>query len=239
VIFGGEGDDDIFGGDDNDMLYGEEGADRIFGDDGDDFIDGGLGDDILNGGAGNDLFVGGIADGNDTYDGGAGNDTLDLGSLSAATRVDLGNGVGGRGSVTGNQSGTDTLYGIENVTTGSGNDTIVASNAVNIIDGGAGSDVFVFGSAASANGDTIRGFETGDKIDLSGIDANSGAAGNQVFSLVSGQAATAPAQLVITHETRADGDYTVISGNTGGDNQPEFRASIAGSHNLTASDFNL
>ena len=239
VIFGGEGDDDIFGGDDNDMLYGEEGADRIFGDDGDDLIDGGLGDDILNGGAGNDLFFGGIGDGNDTYDGGAGNDTLDLGSLSAATRVDLGNGVGGRGSVTGGQSGTDVLYGIENVTTGSGNDTIVASNAVNIIDGGAGSDVFVFGSAASANGDTIRGFETGDKIDLSGIDANSGAAGNQVFSLVSGHAATAPAQLVITHETRADGDYTVISGNTGGDNQPEFRVSIAGSHNLTASDFNL
>jgi hypothetical protein len=42
---------------------------------------------------------------------------------------------------------------------------------------------------------------------------------------------------VVTHETREDGEYTVVSGNTGGDNQPEFRISIAGSHNLTASDF--
>ncbi|WP_186767250.1 calcium-binding protein [Devosia ginsengisoli] len=239
VIFAGEGDDDIFGGDDDDMLYGESGDDWIAGDAGDDLIDAGIGNDQAFGGEGDDLFIGRIGDGNDLYDGGAGSDTLDLGSLSAALQVDLGTGVNGRGSVTGSQSGTDTLYGIENVTTGSGNDVITASNAANVIDGGGGNDVFVFSTEAAADGDTIRNFETGDKIDLSGIDANSSLAGNQTFTLVTGQSATAPGQIVITHETREDGDYTVISGNTGNDNDPEFRVEIAGSRNMTASDFNF
>ena len=54
-----------------------------------------------------------------------------------------------------------------------------------------------------------------------------------------GQAATAPGQIVVTHETREDGEYTVISGNTGDDNAPEFRISLSGNHNLTVNDFNL
>jgi Ca2+-binding RTX toxin-like protein len=238
VVFGGEGDDDIFGGADDDMLYGEDGNDWVSGEDGNDLIDAGNGHDEVFGGQGHDRFIGRANDGNDTYDGGEGRDSLDLGSLTGAVQVDLGNGVGGRGSVTG-QAGTDTLYNIENVTTGAGADVIRASNAVNVIDGGAGNDVFVFASGAAAQGDTIRNFETGDKIDLSGIDANSGMAGNQAFTLVSGQSATAPAQIVVTYETRDDGDYTVISGNIGNGNDPEFRLELTGNRVLTASDFNL
>ena len=63
--------------------------------------------------------------------------------------------------------------GIENVVTGSGNDTITASKAVNVMDGGTGNDTFKFLSAADANGDTILGFQPGDKIDVSAIDAGS------------------------------------------------------------------
>lgn len=244
VLFGEDGNDDMFGGDDDDMLYGGAGDDRMFGGNGNDLLDGGDGNDTVFGGAGNDMFVASLNDGNDTYYGGdissdTGNDTLDMGFLTVDAVVDLGTGVGGRGSAVSSQSGTDTLWGIENVTTGSGNDTIIMSNAVNIVDGGQGQDVFVFGSAAAANGDTIRGFETGDKIDLSGIDANTGTVGNDTFTLESGQTATAPGQIVITHETREDGEYTVISGNTSGDNAPEFRINIAGNHALTADDFNL
>ena len=124
--------------------------------------------------------------------------------------------------------------------TGSGNDTITMSNAVNIVDGGAGNDVFVFGSSTAANNDTIRGFQTGDKIDLSGIDADGSTGGNQAFQLVAGQASTAPGQIVVTHETREDGEYTIVSGNTAGaDNAPEFRIAMQGNHTLTGSDFNL
>ncbi|WP_436071322.1 peroxidase family protein [Devosia sp. LjRoot3] len=242
VVFADDGDDDVFGGDDDDLIYGEAGDDRLFGGSGNDLIDAGADDDTVFGGAGNDLFVGSLNDGNDTYYGGeisgdAGNDTLDLAFLTADATVDLGTGVGGRGSAVSSQSGTDTLYGVENVTTGSGDDVITMSNAVNVVDGGAGEDIFVFGSATAAHGDTIKGFEAGDKIDLSGIDANAGVAGNNSFTLQT--STTAPGQIVVTHETREDGEYTVISGNTAGDNAPEFRISIAGNHALTGTDFNL
>ncbi|WP_417584377.1 peroxidase family protein [Pelagibacterium sp.] len=238
VVFAGDGDDDVFGGDGDDVLYGEDGDDWISGDNGRDMLDGGMGNDTVFGGGGDDMFIARNGDGDDYYDGGAGSDTLDMGSITGDVNVNLGTGIGGRGSVTGANSGTDTLYSIENVTTGSGNDTIIASTAVNVMDGGAGEDVFVFGSVAAAKGDTIVGFETGDRIDLSGIDANASLAGVQSFTLVSGQA-SAPGQLAISHESRDDGDFTIISGNTSGDEDPEFRIELTGNHTLTASDFNL
>lgn len=238
VVFAGEGDDDLFGDADDDVLYGENGDDWISGGLGNDLLDGGFGNDTVFGGDGDDIFIGRRDDGDDEYDGGDGIDTLDLGSLNEDVDVDLGSGIAGRGSVTGTQSGTDALYSIENVTTGSGNDTITASNAVNVIDGGDGNDVFVFSSAAAADGDTIVGFETGDKIDLSGIDANTGTTGVQSFTLVAGQA-NAPGQIGISHESRDDGDFTVVTGNTSGGDEPDFRIEIAGSHTLNGSDFNL
>ncbi len=243
IIFGGDGNDDILGGDGADMLYGDAGHDRIFGGDGNDLIDAGWGNDTVYGGAGDDVFVAAVGDGNDTYygddlDGGTGIDTLDMAAITAAITADLGTGFLGRGTVTSAQTGSDTLWGIENIVTGSGDDVITASRAVNVIDGGAGNDTFRFLSAADADGDTILGFQPGDRIDLSAIDANGCAAGKQSFTLVNG-AASGPAQLAITHESRADGDYTVVSGNTGGPDAAEFRISIKGNHDLQTSDFVL
>ena len=43
----------------------------------------------------------------------------------------------------------------------------------------------------------------------------------------------------VTYETRADGDYTVVSGNTTGNADADFKISIKGTHNLAQSDFNL
>jgi Ca2+-binding RTX toxin-like protein len=231
VVWGGIGNDDILGGGNDDMLYGEAGSDWISGGHGDDLIDGGTGADELFGGDGNDTFLGRIGDGNDLVDGGADIDMLDLGLLTEAVEVDLGTGVGGRGHVTGSQSGTDTLYRVENVVTGSGNDTIIASNAVNVVDGGDGEDVFVFGSAAAADGDTIVNFEAGDKVDLSDM-----LEGSDSFTLVTGTPAAG--EIAVTHEVREDGEYTVVTG-TSEDGEPDFRISITGNHNLTSSDFNL
>jgi Ca2+-binding RTX toxin-like protein len=245
MLYGEDGDDDLYGGDGNDLLEGDEGDDSLFGGLGKDLIEAGADDDTVFGGGGDDIFKGGLNDGNDTYYGGDiseddGIDTLNLSFLTSGAVVDLGTGVGGLGSAVSSQSGTDTLWGVENVVTGGGADRITMSNAVNIVDGGAGNDVFVFGSSTAAHNDTIRGFQTGDKIDLSGIDADSTAAGNQAFQLVAGQATTAPGQIVVTHETREDGEYTIVSGNTAGaDNAPEFRISLSGNHTLTGSDFNL
>ncbi|KWV56940.1 hypothetical protein AS026_32535 [Rhizobium altiplani] len=239
IVFGGMGNDDLLGGAGNDMLYGDAGSDRIFGDAGNDLIHTGAGNDTAYGGEGDDLFVAEAGDGDDTYYGDAGSDTLDMAAITANLTVDLGNGFMGRGSVSSSQSGSDMVWNVENVVTGSGADTITASRAANVIDGGAGSDTFRFLSEADADGDTIVSFQPGDKIDFSGIDANGGASGNQSFTLVAASTLSSAAQLIVTHETREDGDYTVVQANVDDDNAAELRLSIKGTHNLTSTDFNL
>ncbi|MDP3254400.1 peroxidase family protein [Bosea sp. (in: a-proteobacteria)] len=238
IVFLGGGDDHGFGGAGNDALYGEAGDDRVFGEAGDDRLEGGVGRDTMVGGAGDDLIVAAVGDGDDTYhgddlDGGDGVDTLDMSAISASITVDLGSGLLGRGSAVSVESGTDTLWGIENVATGSGEDTITASAAVNVMEGGAGDDVFRFTSVQAADGDTILDFEPGDRLDLSGIDADTGADGNQAFTIASGPQFTASAQLLVTYETRADGDYTVVSGNVNGDDEADFQINLKGTHTLS------
>ncbi len=243
IVQGGAGDDVVFGGSGDDVIDGEAGDDRIFGESGDDRITAGAGNDTVVAGSGNDLIIGEAWDGYDTYfgddsGGGSGIDTLDLSAITANLTVDLGNGLLGRGSASSSQSGADTLWSIENVATGAGNDTITASEAVNVIEGGAGNDTFRFLSAEGADGDTILDFEPGDRLDLSGVDANSSQAGNQSFTLVNGPIAGA-GQVAITHESRADGEYTVISGSTDANVDEEFRIDLKGSHNLNGGNFNL
>lgn len=244
VVFGGAGDDDILAGSGDDMLYGDGGADRILAGAGNDLVTAGTGNDDVIGGDGADLIVAETGDGDDRYwgdemGGGTGIDTLDLSAISANITANLGTGLAGRGSASSSQSGTDTLWGIENLVGGSGNDDITASDAVNVMDGGLGADTYRFQTAAAANGDTIASFQPGDRVDLSAIDANQGVAGNQAFTLATGAAFTGVGQLLVTEETRADGDYTVIQANTGGDATPEFRLSIKGSPAATAADFAL
>jgi hypothetical protein len=243
VIFAGAGDDQVFGGGQADVIYGDAGADRIFGDGGNDLINAGAGDDAVFGGAGDDLIVAEVGDGSDVYfgddsDGGTGVDTLDMSAVSANVTVNLGSGPLSNGTASSSQTGSDTIWGIENVNTGSGNDTITASNAVNVMNGGAGNDTFKFTSTTAANGDTIVTFEPGDRIDLTGIDANIGTAGDQSFTLVSG-APTAAGQLGVTFETRADGDFTVVQGNIDGNADAEFTIEIAGHQNLTNANVGL
>jgi len=238
VIFGGAGNDQIFGGSEADVIFGDAGADRIFGEDGDDMIQAGAGNDTAFGGAGNDLFIAEAGDGNDVYfgdesDGGTGTDTLDMTGVSADITVHLGNGPLAKGYASSTDTGNDVLWGIENVNTGSGDDTITASNAVNVMDGGAGHDTFVFPTIQAANGDRILGFEPGDKIDLSGIDANAGLTGNQAFTLASGGALTAVGQLAASFEVRDGTEVTVLRGNVSGDTDAEFEIEIEGHHDLT------
>lgn len=244
ALNGGWGDDHIFGGAGADLIQGEAGVDRIFGQAGNDLINAGAGNDTAFGGAGDDLFIGEAGDGNDSYwgdeiDGGNGIDTLDLSTITADLTVDLGNGLLGRGSAVSSQSGTDTLWSIENVATGSGNDTITASRAVNVMEGGAGNDTFRFLDVESANGDTILDFEPGDRLDLSGIDADLAVPGNQSFTLVAGPAFTASAQLMVSYETRDGADYTIVKGNVGAGVEEEFRIELKGTHTLNGTNFTL
>jgi Ca2+-binding RTX toxin-like protein len=99
--------------------------------------------------------------------------------------------IDGRGVQHGNLilfggGGHDTLFG------GGGNDTILGGGGSDTLIGGAGADTFRYDAASDSIGgssDMIGDFQSGtDKIDLSRIDANTHADGNQAFSWIGSNA---------------------------------------------------
>jgi Ca2+-binding RTX toxin-like protein len=79
--------------------------------------------------------------------------------------------------------GNDILYGLD------GNDILTGAGGADFMLGGAGADTFVYTSAGESlpfATDLIFDFSSAqaDKLDLSGIDANSGTAANDAFSVV-------------------------------------------------------
>ena len=78
-------------------------------------------------------------------------------------------------------------------------------------------------------------------IDLGIIDANSGIAGDQAFSLLAGvnAAFTADGQIRVVTQTIGGVVHTIVEGNTGGTTTPEFRLALVGPVTLTTSDFIL
>lgn len=138
---------------------------------------GGGGRDSLTGGDGDDVLLGRLA--NDTVSGLAGDDRL----------------AGG--------SGRDSLNG------GGGTDLLIGGADPDALAGGAGADTFLFRSGtdlvdpSSGKIDRIVDFETGlDLIDLSGVDANAVAGGDQDFTFLGTGAFTASGQVrVVTAGT--------------------------------------
>ncbi|NOU10258.1 MAG: calcium-binding protein, partial [Nitrospira sp.] len=117
-------------------------------------------------------------------------------------------------------NGDDSLYG------NAGNDTLVGGIGVDRLNGGLGNDTFDYNAAgespAGVGRDVITDFAgagaaIGDKIDLTTIDANSLAAGNQAF--IWGGAFTAG------HLRYAGG---VLQGNTDADAAAEFEIQLVG-----------
>lgn len=105
--------------------------------------------------------------GNDTFKGG---NAVDFVSAYAGNDTLYGNG------------GNDTLKG------GTGNDKIVGGAGRDYLFGETGADTFIYKSVKDSYGtstrDTIYDFMSGDKIDLSAIDANSKATNNQAFKFI-------------------------------------------------------
>ncbi|HKD29625.1 MAG TPA: calcium-binding protein, partial [Xanthobacteraceae bacterium] len=139
------------------------GIENVTGGGGNDTLTGNAGANVLTGGAGDDTLAGGL--GNDTLAGGAGNDTASYAGETDAMFVDLTAGTARRGSAA--AAIEDTLSSIENVTGGSGNDTIAGSAVANILIGGAGNDRLNGG----AGNDTLTG---GAGSDTFVFDANFG-----------------------------------------------------------------
>ncbi|HEX8625766.1 MAG TPA: M10 family metallopeptidase C-terminal domain-containing protein [Allosphingosinicella sp.] len=187
---------------------------------------------VLTGNAGNDVLNG--LDGDDTLNGGIGNDGL----------------LGGNGS--------DDLNG------GDGVDTLFGGDGVDFFTGGAGNDIFigeinatkVSSHTGNISLDVITDFAAGDVLDLSGIDANTGVAGDQAFTLVNSANPNNAGEMSIRHfgnmnaaeaalgmdldgvdgDSPFGGPVSVVFGNVDG-GEADFAIVFVGSPPLTTADF--
>lgn len=242
------GNDTVFGGDGDDYLQGGGGADTIIGGDGTDaltyvmspsavqvdlkaaamsggdaqgdqlaqieFVIGSLHGDTLKGDDGFNLLSGGVGD--DTVVGRGGNDNL---------RGDTGDDTIDGGT------GRDVLYG------GDGADSLHGGLDADKLEGGAGADTYVyaftFESEAGPFFDEIGGWDSGDVIDLSVIDADLTLAGNQAFVIDKGAPDTGELRI------KAFDGYADITVNTDADASLEMRIRIHTDMQVTAADFLL
>jgi hypothetical protein len=225
------GEDRLFGNGGADYLYGGDGDDVINGGTENDYMDGGTGADRMAGGSGNDVFY--IDDAGDTVIEalGQGSDIIrsfiSISALAANVETlqlqgiaDLnGTGNGLANNLQGN-SGANRLEGGAGVDTINGNDgadIIVGGVGSDLLRGGAGADRFSLTQASLAGPietDTVYDFSTaqGDLLDLSAVDADEAAAGDQAFHLVgafthhAGEMTLAFAGATTTLRVDTDGD---------------------------------
>ena len=151
VIDGGNGADVIFGDDgmnaaDIKRAQLSGGNDKITGGAGNDFIDGDAGDDTIDAGGGVDIVYGGR--GSDTLDGGADNDFVfgddglrDYASFGTGTWFNSSNEIVFGETI----SAVNEVFKITDnasARTGGGNDTIIAGNGTDFVDGQSGDDSY-------------------------------------------------------------------------------------------------
>jgi hypothetical protein len=210
-IYGGGGTDTLTGGSRNDVFYFGEGGQ--FG--ASDHVDGGSGGIDQLGLRGNYTIVFGatqligiesigMVSAQDTRFGALGSNynynlTMNNGNLAAGVRMTIdaaplrpnetlvfngGAEADGSFRVFGGQ-GDDVITGSQN------GDILSGGLGADTLSGGGGNDVFLYRSVAestSAGRDGIQDFNLGDILDLSRIDANTGAAGDQAFSWIGSDA---------------------------------------------------
>lgn len=249
------GNDVIEGNKYNDIIKAENGNDILKGNGGNDVLDGGAGADTMLGGAGNDTFVvDNLAD--KVYE------TTTVTSATDAGGVDLvkssvsftlgsflekltltGTGaINGTGNnlaniLTGN-SAANTLSG------GSGNDTLTGGGGKDQLTGGAGNDIFDFNAFTDTGitrttRDVITDFTTGDKINLSTIDANPATATNNAFTFIGASAFGADATGQLRYVYNSVSKIGVLYGSTDADSAAEFSIELTGAASLSAQSFIL
>ncbi|WP_343714834.1 calcium-binding protein [Inquilinus sp.] len=258
---GGDGNDRLVGGDGIDNLQGGAGDDSIDAGAGNDTIIGGAGNDSIYGGQGGDQIDGG--DGNDfieaggdsdVINGGDGIDTASYAGSATAVQVSLALGIGTGGDVSGDilvnieqllgsahddlligDTGANTLWGM------AGDDRINGGGGADLLKGGTGNDTFVYAAladstVASTGKDTIADFTAGDRIDLSGIDADGNSSnGDTAFTFGTGDFTRQAGELRVV----TAGPIQVVYVDVNGDKAPDFAINVISDHPLTAADFVL
>jgi Ca2+-binding RTX toxin-like protein len=171
VLYGGVGNDSMYGNGGADTLYGDSAvsepgcaddeakcSDTLYGQSGEDYLNGGEKSDNLYGGTGDDILDEPIS-GASRFDGGTGDDTI-IGAGNGMRDMVMYNdrvtGVGvnlsatpyaGKNPIPAGTAGEvalaeqDTITGVQDMSTGSGNDVLIGSGANPITNSGPGADL--------------------------------------------------------------------------------------------------
>ncbi|MGB0967165.1 MAG: Hint domain-containing protein [Halocynthiibacter sp.] len=182
----GSNDDRIEAGGGADTVLAGAGNDTVLGGGGDDTITGGAGNDTMDGGSGDDTFILEAGFGTDTIDGNTGSqnnggDVIDASAITGNVTLNLSdNGAADNESGTLTRgSNVATFQEIENITLGSGDDTVIGSTGDDTnINLGTGADTFTGGTG---NDSADLGVDT----DTDTIVLNDGD-GNDTFTNFSG-----------------------------------------------------
>ncbi len=144
----------------------------------------------------------------------------------------------------GASDGNDLLIGTngnDKISALAGNDTLVGGLGKDSLTGNSGADIFKFNASnetgkTSATRDVITDFKhaEGDKIDLSGIDANSTSYGDQAFKFIGSKSFSGKAG-----ELRFDSTNKILYGNLNNDKVPDFAIQLTGVKSLMVDDFIL
>jgi Ca2+-binding RTX toxin-like protein len=196
--------------------------------------------DSLTGNGVANILVGGAGD--DLLDGQGGIDTADYRTAKAAVVADLAAGTATSGvevdslvrieNLIGSKF-SDSLtggLGINKLDGGRGKDLIIGGVGADHLTGGAGNDVFRYltlGDSTLAAMDLITDLGGNDRIDLSALDADAGAAGDQAFLQVAAFTGAA-GQLRLTYD--AGTQQTTLAVDVNGDGLADFALLIAGQH---------
>ena len=138
-------------------------------------------------------------------------------------------------------SGNDSIIGdtlVNNINGGGGNDTINGGGGADRLTGGTGADNFVYtlrtDSNVGAGRDVITGFVSGtDKLDFSAIDANTATLlpANDAFTFIGTGAFTAAAQIryqLIDTDANGSLDSTLVRGNVNAGLGADFEVLLQG-----------
>jgi Ca2+-binding RTX toxin-like protein len=254
TFYGRAGADTLTGGGGNDILYGE--GDH-------DILDGGPGNDAMYGGLGNDTFyvteVGDsvvelLGEGIDQVYTSLSNYTLGsyVENLTYTGTGDFHGTGSGANNIMISQSGNDTLDGLSGadqlygnagndvLNGGSGEDTLIGGPGTDVLTGGYEGDIFQFNDGDTGLGaaaDRITDFvQIVERIDLRGIDADTGTAGDQAFSFIGTAVFSGTAGEL---RYAFDGTDTWVQGDWNGDAVADFEIVLSGGYPMAAGDFLL